>query len=138
MLSPEDLTQETIAPTTDVIERPLRTFDHRSVLSERRQSILHQKSSEKHTDFLPALTSEIPPSRMAWRQVILLREENRRLRAELETQHAELQRLAQTEYENELAVVHHGYQQEVELYQNHLRELMEERNSMQQAYFELE
>src|SRR5581483_6595538 len=34
--------------------------------------------------------------------------------------------------------VHKGYQQEIEQYQNHLREMMEERNRVQESYLQME
>lgn len=135
MLSPDEMTQ-----TTEALEQLPRTLDRRSSASERRQSILQHKQTEG----LPVVTTEPPNGRVAWRQVILFREENRRLRGELEDQQAELQRLM-SDYttlrdgvEQEVAVIHNGYRKEIEQYQTHLQEMMEERNRLQEANAQLE
>lgn len=153
MLPSEDLNQttdalETITQTTEALQslpqtthpRVLsRVADRRSALNGRRQHIL-----ERDTDALPQISLEPPGARVAWRQVIHLREENRHLRFALEQQQLEMQRIfneysaLQTTYDKEIAVVHKGYQQEIEQYQNHLREMMEERNRAQETYLQTE
>ncbi len=117
MLTPDDLDQ-----TTEEIERPSRPVSHRDILNERRQSKLQQKQ----TDILPSLNGEAPGGKLAMRQVVQLREENRRLRAEL------------AEYERDIESIHNGHKLETEQGQNHLRELMEERNRLQEAHLQLE
>ncbi len=118
------------------LEQLPRTLDRRSALSERRQSILQQKQ----TDDLPALTLDTPHTKMAWRQVVALREENRRLRFALEDQQSELQQLLndytllKNGLDQEIAIIHNGYQQEIEHYQSHLQTLMSERNRLHDAY----
>jgi len=93
---------------------------------------------------LPQVSVEPSHSKVAWRQVIHLREENRHLRFELEEQRAEMQRLVaeynslQARFDQEMAVVHSGYQQESEQYQSHLQELMDERDRLQTAQAQLE
>ena len=135
MLSSEETTR-----TTDALERVPRILDRRSVLNERRQNILQQKQ----TDTLPRISGETTGSRTAWRQVILLREENKHLRSELDAQRAELQRLVneytalQVEFDKEADTIHSGYRQEIEQYQSHMRELMEERNHLQETHQETE
>ena len=128
MLLPDDhtSTSEAAERATDAIERIPPSGNRRSVRNERRQSLLHQK----HTDSLPQVNSEASNSKLAWRQVIQLREENKRLRCELNA--------FQTQFEQELAAVRSGHQQEVEQYQNHLRDLMEESNHLQEAQRHLE
>jgi len=138
MLSSDDTTQTT--QVTEAIERLPRPLDRRSSGNERRQPLLQQKQ----TDVLPQVTVDTPHSKVAWRQVIYLREENRRLRFELEGQRAEMQQLVaeytslQAHFEQEVAVVHSGYQQEREQYQSHLQDLMDERNRLQEAQTQLE
>jgi chromosome segregation ATPase len=135
MLSPDDMTH-----TTDALERLPRQLDRRTLLSERRQTILQQR----HTDILPQVSLETPPVKAAWRQVVQLREENRSLRSQLAEERAELQRLsaelnaAQIDFENEVAIIHEGHRKEIEYYQGHLREMTDERNHLQDAHFELE
>jgi uncharacterized integral membrane protein len=138
MLSSDDTTQTT--RVTEAIERVPRPLERRSPVNERRQSPLRQKQ----TDVLPQVTVDTPHSKVAWRQVIHLREENRRLRFELEEQRAEMRQLVaeytslQTHFEKEVAVVHSGYQQEKEQYQSHLLDLMDERNRLLGAQAQLE
>src|SRR5690348_13225759 len=104
MFTPEEITH-----TTESLEQLPRTYDPRSAHAERRQQILQQKQREKQTDALPSLTSDTngalssspatsPPSSSSspianatWRQVVQLREENRCLRAELETLRVQMQ-----------------------------------------------
>ena len=117
MLPPDDSTQ-----TAGSSERTSRSHNRRDSLSERRQNILHQK----HTDTLPVVNSEAPNGRIAWRQLIQLREENKRLRWEL------------AEFEGEIEAIHSGHQQEIEQYQNHLQSLMEERDSLKESHYQLE
>ena len=144
MLSPDDTTQ-----TTEAIGQVPRTFNHRSVFSERRQNILHQKQNEKETDSLPAVKVEdaehaTPHGKVAWRQVIVLREENRRLRHELDEVRGEMQRLLieytsiQSEFEREVTAIHSGQLQEIDHYQSHLLEVTNERDRIQEAYKQLE
>ncbi len=117
MLTPDDMDQ-----TTGEITNPSRPVSHRDILNERRQSKLYQKQ----TDILPSLNGEAINGKLAMRQVVQLREENRRLRAEL------------AEYERDIEAIHNGHKQETEQYQNHLHELMEERNRLQEAHLQLE
>jgi len=117
MLTPDDMDQ-----TTGEIAHPSRPISHRDILNERRQSKLQQKQ----TDILPSLNGESASGKLAMRQVVQLREENRRVRAEL------------AEYERDIEAIHNGHKQETEQYQNHLHELMEERNRLQEAHLQLE
>lgn len=153
---PEDFTQTTDAldaglqdtgaleanlKDTGVLETLPRTLDWRSILNERRQSILQQKQTES----LPRLTNgDTANTKVAWRQVLQLREENRRLRFDLEEQRSELQRLIaeytamQEEFDREIAIIHNGHQQEIEHYHQHLNEMIDERNRLQDAHSLLE
>src|ERR1700692_2007735 len=91
----------------------------------RRQTVAHYRQT---TGSLGHAT-ETAGSRVAMRQVVQLREENRRLRQESEELRVELRTLIaeytglQNHYEQEVAVIHNGHQQEVEQYEQHLREL---------------
>lgn len=131
MSSPDDTPQ-----TTGAIVRLSRPLDRRALLSERRQSILQQKC----TDSLPRLPADTTNGKAARRQVVLLREENRRLHFELEKQRAQMQRqyaTPQPGVDKDIAAIHSGYRQEIEQYQRHLREIMDERNRLQEARSEL-
>ena len=108
--------------TTGAIEHPSRPLSRRDILNERRQSKLQQK----HTDILPTLNGEASNGKLAMRQVVQLREENRRLRAEI------------AEYDRDIEAIHNDHKRETEQYQEHLRELMEERNKLQEAHLQLE
>jgi hypothetical protein len=87
---------------------------------------------------------ETPHAKVAWRQVIQLREENRHLRFELEEQRTEMQQLLaeynvlQAQFDQEATGIHSGYLQEREQYQRHLHALMDERNRLQETYTNLE
>jgi len=97
--------------------------------------------SQTQADLLPVASPAIMNLR---RQVRLLREENKRLRSALYTRQSELQQLIadyqalQAEFDQEISVIHTGHQQDVEHYQVHLQELMEERNHLQDACTHLE
>ncbi|GHO86023.1 hypothetical protein [Dictyobacter formicarum] len=145
MFSAEEVSQTTEAleqlpQTTEALEKLPRTFDHRSALNERRQQILQQKQSDKNTDTLPTLGAEAPGAKLAWRQVVQLREENRRLRASLEELQEGLKQLSdekaqlQSRFDAEIAVIHSGHQQDIAHYQTHLLELMDERNRLHDEY----
>ncbi|GHO98474.1 hypothetical protein KSF_085220 [Reticulibacter mediterranei] len=77
MLSPDDTSQ-----MDGVLEILPRTFSRRHLLSERRQGIIQQK----HTVEVLPLSEYDPHAKIMRRQVVQLREENRRLRFELEEQ----------------------------------------------------
>ncbi len=138
MLSPDDTTHT--HQVTESLERLPRPSDQRSPTSERRQLLLQQKN----TDALPSVSVETPHAKIAWRQVIQLREENRHLRFELEEKRTEMQQLLaeynalQAHFDQEATGIHSGYQQEREQYQSHLQALMDERNRLQGAYTDLE
>lgn len=127
---------------TDALEHLPRIPDHRSILSEKRQSILQQK--QVTTETLPPLTGETAGAKGSWRLMTQLREENFRLRYELAAQEDELAKVAveysslQSRFDQEIAVVHTGHQQEVDQYQAHFRELLDERNRLQEAHSRLE
>jgi len=142
MLSPDDTTQNTEA-------NEQRTFDHRSAFSIRRQNILQQKQSERETEALPIVKKEAseegtPHAKVAWRQVIHFREENRRMRHELEAMRSEMQRLLaeytalQENFEREVTVIHSGQLQELGQVQAHLQDVMNERNRFQESYRKME
>jgi hypothetical protein len=138
MLSPDDTSHTT--QVTESLERLPRPSDRRSHLSERRQSIVQQKN----TDVLPSVSVETPHAKIAWRQVIQLREENRHLRFELEERRTEIQKLIaaytslQAQFDQEATSIHGSYQQELAQYQGHLQALLDERNHLQETYSDLE
>lgn len=141
MLPSDDANQtKQVTQSTEAIERVPRSFDRRGLFSERRQEILQQK----HTESLPKVNIDGASTRGTWKQVAQLREDNRRLRVELGEIHSELQRLLasynslQAEHEKEIVVIHQGHQQELDQYQMHLRELMDERNRIQEEHILLE
>ncbi len=134
MFSPDEVTQ-----TTDALEQLPRNFDRRSALTERRHNILQQKQ----TDALPAVALETPNAKLV-RRVTQLREENKRLHAELDVQRAEVEQLIskydqqKNEFEHEVSIIHSGHQQEVAQYQSHLQEMIDERDRLYQAQMGLE
>jgi len=114
-----------------MINRELPTINRgstnrRELLNERRQNILQQK----HTDSLPAIPNDASSGKNAGRQMKHLREENMRLRWELNNM--------QDQFDNELGTMHNSYQQQILEYQNQLRDLMEDHNRLQAVRLELE
>jgi len=120
MLPPDDPSD------SGTIEHPSRPMNRRDFLYERRQSILQQK----HTDALPQVNTDASNGKNTWRPAKHLREENIRLRWELSN--------VQEQFERELTVAHSSYRQQIEEYQRHLRDLMEDHNRLQEAKLELE
>src|SRR2546421_6239777 len=116
MLSPDDTTQNTGA-----IEKVSRPYNHRDYASERRQHILQQKQ----TDDLPGINSQDTHGRIAWRQFIQLREENKRLRWEV------------AKYIDAIDSIQNTHQ-EVEQYEKRLDEMKAEQNRTIQDHLELE
>jgi Fe2+ transport system protein B len=147
MPSPDDLTQ-----STGPLEQPVL---------DRRSDFGGQDQQRPTTDFLPTLNavpSEVTDSRPIHRQLVRLRQENKRLHLELEEVRRENKRVRpelealrserqqilaeldalQKELDDHVATIHSGHLQEIEHYERHLRELMEERNRLQAAHLELE
>lgn len=116
---------------TGAVERPSRRDIRREIINEKRS---------KNTDVLPSLADTPQDGTVSARQISHLREENRRLRRELEELQRRIVHLKETEahLEKEIETIHHGHQLEIEQYQIHLRELMDELNQKQQALSEIE
>src|SRR5437762_2618026 len=117
MLSSDDTTQNTGA-----IEKVLRPYNHHDYASERRQHILQQKQ----TDDLPGINSRVTQGRIAWRQFIQLREENKRLRWEL------------AKYIDAIDTIQNMHQEEVEQYESHADEMKAKQDRTIQDHLELE
>lgn len=117
--------------STGAIERHSRRLSRQDILNEKRH---------RTTDVLPTLDSDVPDGKLNMRHLTQLRDENRRLRRELEelqrrvVQHRE----AEAQLEKEIETVHVGHQLEIEQYQSHLREMMDELNQKQQALLDME
>nr|BBH88474.1 hypothetical protein KTC_32250 [Thermosporothrix sp. COM3] len=126
--------RDEISPATDALERLPRTSGQRNAIITRKAS-----GRLKQTDALPYYGSDGPGTRAAWKQVAQLREENRHLRTLLEEQRTTYQQLQEehttlkAEFENQLAQLHNGYQQELEYYQQHLHEATTERQRLQET-----
>src|SRR5438270_13818645 len=71
MISPDDTTDATTGP----YERQSRTVTRREIINEKRQ---------RQTEMLPRITGETQGGKVAMRQVAHLREENKRLRWDLD------------------------------------------------------
>ena len=117
MLSSDDTTQDTGA-----IQKVPRPYNHRDYANERRQQILQQKQTED----LPGINNQEVQGKIAWRQFIQLREENKRLRWEVEKQ------------SDATDSIHAAYQKEIEQYKSRLDELRSEHNRTIQDHLELE
>jgi hypothetical protein len=129
-----------ITQTTGALERLPRVLERHSAHTGKRQRI----TQEKNTGVLPSLTLESPNAKAAWRQVAQLRKENMYLRAALEGQRAEMQKVlseytqVRSELDQEIAIVHQGHQQDLTYYQTQLQELMDERNQLSETQQALE
>ncbi|GCF07361.1 hypothetical protein [Dictyobacter arantiisoli] len=131
---------EVISQTTEALERLPHTFEYHSASNEHQQQIVQQTQK----DVLLSLGGESTTDTLAWRQIDLLREGNRHLLAAVDELRVELQQLhtekstLQSGFDNDVAIIHRGHQQEIAHYQAHLLELMEERNHLQEEYVSLE
>lgn len=99
-----------------------------------RRELLKNKRA-RNTDILPGINEEDTHGKTPRLQISSLREENLRLRQEIEELQEQL-----TTYQSsmdlldgEIETIHRDHRQEIEQYQQHLREMMEERNQMQEA-----
>ncbi len=135
MLTPDDTTQ-----ITGPLEQSASVINGQDIFGEQRQ----QKQT---TDVLAALndtTAETADVRSPQRQVMRLRQENRRLHLELEALRSEREQLVarlntlQREFDENVDAIHSGHLHETEHYDHHLRELMEEHNRLKVAHLELE
>ncbi len=128
MLSSDDTTYNTSA---NPIVRSSRAASRREIINDKRH---------KNTDMLPNINNEMSTGKTAARQVTSLREENKRLRWELD----ELQRQilyhtnTQAQLEKEIDAIHRSQQQVIEQYEIHLREAIAERNQLQEEKEEWE
>lgn len=114
---------ETGYDTTGSIMRASRAASRRELIKSKRS---------RNTDILPGLDEE-PRGKGVRSPIAHLREENLRLRKELETVQGQLE-VYQSNVgllDGEIETIHHAHQQEIEQYQQHLREMMEELNQMQ-------
>lgn len=135
MLSPED----TGYGSNGSIIRASRAASRRELIKSKRT---------RQTDMLPGTPEEEGQGKTARLQSIhYLREENVRLRRELETLQEQLEtsqeqleahRTSMDLMDGEIETIHHAHQQEIEQYQHHLRDMMEERNQMQDLNSQLE
>jgi hypothetical protein len=135
MFAPNETTQ-----TTGALEGLTGDLERQSAPIGKRQRTI----AEKNTDTLAPLTHEVPSAKVAWRQVVQLRKENMHLRATLESQRTEMQKVLsdstqlQSEFDHEIALVHQGHQQDLAYYQTQLQELMDERNQLSEKQQALE
>jgi hypothetical protein len=137
-----------ITQTTGALEGLPSGLEHQSARSGKRQRIPKEKNTDilspLTTDTLPPLTLESPKARATGRQMAQLRKENRYLRAALEEQQTELQKVQReytqlrSELDQEIAIVHQGHQQDLAYYQTQLQELMDERNQLSEKQQALE
>src|SRR2546430_15735122 len=127
MFSPDDTDYNTSASS---IARSARIAYRREIINEKRQ---------RHTDILPNINGDMSNGKTTSRQIAQLREENKRFRWKInEQQHLIYQyRQTQAQLERELDNVHRIKQNEIEQYEIHLREAIEERNQLEAANQEL-
>lgn len=105
----------------------------------KRQVTLNEKR-HRITDVLPALPGDTSNSKLSARQLSQLRDENRRLYHEIEALQTRIAQysVVEAQFEQDIENIHHAHQLEIEQYQSHLREMMDELNQKQQAYQEME
>jgi hypothetical protein len=127
MFSPDDTDFNT---STGPIDRSARVAYRREIINEKRQ---------RHTDMLPKIDGEMSNAKTTSRQIAQLREENKRFRWKIdEQQHLIYQyRQTQTQLEREIDNLHRSKQNEIEQYEIHLREAIEEHNQLEVTNQEL-
>ena len=128
MFSPDDTGYNTsIGP----IDRSARAASRREIINEKRN---------RNTDMLPKINGEMPNSKISARQVAQMREENKRLRWELDQRHHLIYQYRQTQaqLEQEIDAIHRDHQKVIEQYEIHLREAIDECNQLHTANQELE
>ena len=123
MFSPDDTDYNT---STGPIDRSARVTNRREIINEKRQ---------RHTDMLPKIKGEMSNAKTTSRQIAQMREENKRFRWKIdEQQHLIYQyRQTQAQLEREIDNLHRIKQNEIEQYEIHLREAIEERNQLEEA-----
>ena len=115
----------------ETYERYARHLSRQVILSEKRN---------RTTDVLPIIPGDAPASKASARQITHLRDENRRLHFEVEELQSRVGQYmeAEAQFEQEIDTIHNAHQMEIEQYQSHLREMMDELNQKQQASQEIE
>jgi hypothetical protein len=128
MFSPDDTDYNT---SIGHIDRSARATSRREIINEKRQ---------KNTDMLPKINNEMPGSKTSARQVAQWREENKRLRWEMDKlNHLIYQyRQKQAQLDQTIDAIHRDNQNVIEQYEIHLREAIEERNQLHEANQQLE
>jgi hypothetical protein len=142
-----DMSESMLDPDTGVIERDTgvieripRPLSPKEAHSTRRQQLLQQRQFSTPQ----SLHGNASTNKALWRQLTLLREENQQLRQEVETLRAQVGVTSAPftglngDANSEIETIHRGYQQEIQQYQQHLADLMEERNRQQEEYHNLE
>lgn len=89
----------------------------------------------RHTDMLPDIGEKIVRGKGVRSPFMQLREENMRLQREVEGLREQLNAYhsSMNLLDSEIEKIHHAHQQEIEQYQQHLRDMMDERNQMQEV-----
>ncbi|MDQ2713911.1 MAG: GAS domain-containing protein [Chloroflexota bacterium] len=127
----------TFEASSDSMVQPARSERQRGNLRGRQQ--IHPR----HTDLLSPLENDSASPKIA-RQLAVTREENRRLRSELAEQRVEIQQLSKQynasrmQTEQEIRAIHRGHQLEIEQYQSHLRDMLDEHRQLQETNRQLE
>ena len=116
--------------SNDNIDRSARIAYRREIINEKRQ---------RHTDMLPKISGDISNGKSASRQITQLREENRRLRWKMDEQQHLLNQYRQTQeqLEQEIYNLKSNKQNEIEQYEIHLREAIDDLNQLEANYQEL-
>ncbi|HEY3993687.1 MAG TPA: hypothetical protein VGM01_12530 [Ktedonobacteraceae bacterium] len=99
-----------------------------------RRELLRSKRT-RNTEMLPGVNEEDTHGKTPRSQIPHLRDENLSLRRELEESQAQLA-LYQSSLDlldGEIETIHRDHRQEIEQYQQHLRDMMDERNQMQEV-----
>ena len=108
--------------SNDNIDRSDRIAYRREIINEKRQ---------RHTDMLPKINGDISNGKTTSRQITQLREENRRFRWKIDEQRHLLNQYRQTQeqLEQEIYTLKINKQNEIEQYEIHLREAIDELKS---------
>lgn len=116
---------ETGYDTSGSIMRASRAANRRELLRSKRA---------RNTEMLPGVNEEDTHGKTPRSQATHLREENLRLRREVEElqEHLATYQQSMDLLDSEVETIHRDHRQELEQYQQHMREMMDERNQMQE------
>lgn len=136
-----------VTPHTDALVVPEQQTEELLDFSSETDQVASPNEShavQTQTNMRPFLLPDTSITQEAWSAAAQLREENVHLHQKFMEQEQQIQQLTddyttlRTEHVHTIATIHGGHQQDLEHYQTHLREAIEERNCLQETCIHLE